>query len=258
VTVQNNVLVRIEPGPVAARVAGVLTGLRDVRASFEREARICRELARAGAPVPAPLDRAEAFVHHGRTVTLWEWLDGTTGAGEPVEAARALYSCHEALGSVSEPLDPWEGLREARESFAPRAPTAVLEELERLGAEAHGCVSEIRDGLRPVHGDAYPGNLMWTERGPILIDWEDAHLAPVEWDLACLVYYARTFGSDFGWADAALDAYGGDWDDDRLERCLTARGFQGAAYVAALSGERPELGERLEARLAWLRERLPR
>ena len=123
-------------------------------------------------------------MHQGRTVTLWEWLDGTTGAGEPAEAARALRSCHEALMSTSEPLDPWEGLREARESFTPRAPSAVREELERLGAAAHDCVIEIRDGLRPVHGDAYPGNIMWTVQGPILIDWEDAHLAPVEWDLA--------------------------------------------------------------------------
>jgi Ser/Thr protein kinase RdoA (MazF antagonist) len=255
-TVQNNVLVRIEPGPVAARVSGVLIDLRDVRAALEKEARICRELAQAGAPVPSPLGRAEPFVHHGRTVTLWEWLDGTTGAGEPTEAALALRSCHEALMSTSEPLDPWEGLREARETFTPRAPSAVREELERLGAAAHDCVIETRDGLRPVHGDAYPGNFMWTARGPLLIDWEDAHLAPVEWDLACLVYYARTFGSDFGWADAALGAYGGDWDHDRLERCLTARGFQGAAYMAALSAERPELDGKLDARLAWLRKRL--
>jgi len=256
VTVQNNVLVRIEPGPVAARVAGVLVDLRDMRAVLAREARLCRELAHAGAPVPSPLGPAEAFVHEGRAVTLWEWLDGTKGAGEPAEAAHALRSCHEALMSTSEPLDPWEGLREALESFTPRAPSALRAELERLGAAAHAGVSEIRDGLRPVHGDAYPGNLMWTMQGPILIDWEDAHLAPVEWDLACLVYYARMFGSDFGWADAALGAYGGDWDRDRLESCLTARGFQGAAYLAALSGQRPELRTGLEARLAWLRERL--
>ena len=45
-------------------------------------------------------------------------------------------------------------------------------------------------------------------------------------------------------------------DDVAHRRCLTARGFQGAAYIAALSAERPELGAGLEARLAWLRERL--
>jgi Ser/Thr protein kinase RdoA (MazF antagonist) len=206
--------------------------------------------------VPSPLGRAEPFVHHGRTVTLWEWLDGTTGAGDAAAAGRALRSCHEVLMSTSEPLDPWQGLREAREIFAPRAPSGVRAELARLGAAAQDCVRDLGDRLRPVHGDAYPGNFMWTARGPLLIDWEDAHLAPVEWDLASLVYYARTFGSDFGWADAALGAYGGDWDRDRLERCLTARGFQGAAYIAALSARRPELEAGLEGRLAWLRERL--
>jgi hypothetical protein len=32
--------------------------------------------------------------------------------------------------------------------------------------------------------------------------------------------------------------------------------FQGAAYIAALSAARPELGAGMQARLAWLRERL--
>ena len=249
-----NVLVRIEPGPVAARVSEVLTGIRDVKDALGRETRICRVLSQAGAPVPSPIS-GEPFVHDDRVVTLWKWIDAASGAGDPETGAAALATCHAALMHVDEPLQPWAMLREARDVLVSRAPAELRDELTALGEAVLAKVEDI-DRLRPVHGDPHPGNLMWTVGGPLLVDWEDAHLAPVEWDLACLVYYARAFGNDFGWADAALAAYGGGWDDDRLERCLTARGFQGAAYMAALSAERPELGAGLEARLAWLRERL--
>jgi hypothetical protein len=64
-------------------------------------------------------------------------------------------------------------------------------------------------------------------------DWEDAHLAPLEWDLGCLVAAARVHGNDFGWAEAALLAHGGPFDADLLEACVDARVAQGAAYLAA-------------------------
>ena len=57
---------------------------------------------------------------------------------------------------------------------------------------------------RIVHGDSHPGNVLWTAGGPLWSDWEDAHLAPLEWDLACLVAAGRVRGNDFGWAEAAL------------------------------------------------------
>jgi aminoglycoside phosphotransferase (APT) family kinase protein len=85
-------------------------------------------------------------------------------------------------------------------------------------------------GQRIVHGDSHPGNVLWTVTGPLWGDWEDAHLAPLEWDLACLVAASRVRGDDFGWAEAALDAHGGVYDAELLEVCVDARVAQGAAY----------------------------
>jgi Ser/Thr protein kinase RdoA (MazF antagonist) len=189
-------------------------------------------------------------------VTLWRWLDAGFGVGDPGQGAAVLHACHAVLGAVDEPFAEWDALREAREVFAPRAPAAHRTEIEELGAAVQDAVRPLKDGLRPVHGDSHPGNLLWTARGPVLTDWEDAHAAPLEWDLACLVGSARVFGDDFGWSEAALGAYPGVWDADRLERCLLARSFQGVAYSAALVGGRPQIAPRLAARLAWLRERL--
>ena len=249
-----NVLVRIEPGPVAARVSDVLRDFRDTAGSLGTEVRLCTELIETGAPVPAPVTR-RLFACGGREVTLWQWIDGGPGAGDPIEAGEALRACHAALATTSEPLEPWAMLREARTAVAPRAPERFRAELERFGEATARAVRNLGP-LRPVHGDAHPGNFMWPARGVVLIDWEDAHLAPLEWDLACLVGAARALGDDFGWAEAALEAYGGGWDAEALARCEVARGFQAAAWTAALLERRPELEPRLEARLAWLRNRL--
>lgn len=71
-------------------------------------------------------------------------------------------------------------LREAAR-LAVRAPDEVA------AAVARGLELLAGVGQRMVHGDSHPGNVLWTSGGPLWSDWEDAHLAPLEWDLACLV-----------------------------------------------------------------------
>jgi aminoglycoside phosphotransferase (APT) family kinase protein len=47
---------------------------------------------------------------------------------------------------------------------------------------------------QPLHGDAHPGNLLMTPRGPVWNDFEDTWRGPVEWDLACLALTHRLDG----------------------------------------------------------------
>ena len=255
-----NVLVRLEPGPVAVRVTGPSEAVRGGSA-LGREVELCAALARAGAPVPQPLPDVPLgpHVHEGATVTLWRWYDTGAGAGAPEEGAAVLRACHDALLEV-EPssLTDWAMLEEARTEFAPHASPQTRDLLAELGAVAAERLAGLDVPLRAVHGDPHPGNFMWTPDGALLGDWEDAQRAALEWDLACLVLSARLFGGDFGWAEAALGAYGGGWDPVALEASLFARCFQLTAYVAFLLPARPELQERYDTRLAWLRERAGR
>jgi hypothetical protein len=87
VAVAANVLVRMEPGPFAARLIGATEGFREPVAFLGREARLTAALAAAGAPVPAPL--SGPYEAGGRVVTLWPWIDTAT-SGDPVTAGRAL------------------------------------------------------------------------------------------------------------------------------------------------------------------------
>jgi hypothetical protein len=244
--VASNVLVRLEPGPFAARLTGATEAFRDSAANLRREARLAAALAAGGAPVLAPL--GGPYEAGGRTVTLWPWLEQRGDAGDAEQAGRALHACHDALAG----LDP-AGLE--------LEPLAMLTEARRL---AVGALPEIVPAIdralaalapapqRIVHGDSHPGNVLWTAGGPLWSDWEDAHLAPLEWDLGCLVAAARVHGNDFGWAEAALAAHGGPFDATLLEACVDARVAQGAAYLAATG--RGEVRGHLE----WLRVRAGR
>jgi Ser/Thr protein kinase RdoA (MazF antagonist) len=228
--VASNVLVRLtgpHPPPVAARLTGATEGFRDCAANLRREARLAAALAAGGAPVLAPL--GGPYEVGGRTVTLWPWLELRSDAGDAEQAGRALRACHDALADLDPAgleLAPLAMLTEARR-LAVRALPELVPAIERaLGALAAA-------PQRIVHGDSHPGNVLWTAGGPLWSDWEDAHLAPLEWDLACLVAAARMHGNDFGWAQAALGAHGGPFDATLLEACVDARVAQGAAYLAA-------------------------
>jgi aminoglycoside phosphotransferase (APT) family kinase protein len=252
VAVAANVLVRVDTddGPVAARLAGATSSFRDPAATLGREARLAAALAAAGAPVPAPL--GGPYEAGGRVVTLWPWLRLSGSAGDAEAAGPALAACHAVLAASTEPLEPLGMLVEARR-LAEGAPAEVravlLPAADRALAELDGAP------LRPVHGDSHPGNVLWTAGGPLWADWEDAHLAPLEWDLACLVASARLRGDDFGWAQAALEAHGGPCDAALLEACVHARTVQGAAYVAYVAPRDAARAEMLRRRLEWLRGR---
>jgi hypothetical protein len=247
--VASNVLVLLtgpHTPPFAARLTGATEGFRDSAANLRREARLATALAAAGAPVLAPL--GGPYEAGGRTVTLWPWLELRGDAGDAEQAGRALRACHDALAD----LDP-AGLE--------LEPLAMLTEARRL---AEGALAEIVPAVdralatlgaapqRIVHGDSHPGNVLWTVDGPLWSDWEDAHLAPLEWDLGCLVAAARVHGNDFGWAEAALAAHGGPFDAALLAACVDARVAQGAAYLATTGRGDPEAVHR---RLDWLRRR---
>jgi hypothetical protein len=243
VAVAANVLVRLEPGPIAARLTGATEDFRDPAANLRREVRLAAKLAAAGAPVLAPL--GGPYQGGGRAVTLWPWLDLDGSGGDAAAAGRALRACHDVLETIDPAgleLEPLAMLMEARrlaEAALPPALPAIEAALVTLAAAPP----------RIVHGDSHPGNVLWAAGTPLWSDWEDAHLGPLEWDLACLVSSARLHGNDFGWAEAALAAHGGPYDEALLEACVDARVAQGAAYLAATGRGDPEAVRR---RLAWI------
>jgi thiamine kinase-like enzyme len=76
------------------------------------------------------------------------------------------------------------------------------EEIEGIREVVGLLAAEPLPPLRPIHGDAHLGNVLWAPQGPLWTDFENLCAGPVEYDLACVSWRGRPQDA------AALDAYG--------------------------------------------------
>ena len=255
---RSNVLVHLRPAPVVARVSTNTGRLRPGEAWLAREVAIAGHLARAGAPVVAPSAALDPgpHEHDGLVLSFWE-LARSSGAEVDAQAAgRALRECHEALADFRDELPELGALDEAERLLGLVNPAADDADLlrERL-ARARRAIEAMALPNGPLHGDSHLRNVIQTSGGPRWLDWEDTFAGPVEWDLACLLAHPRAFGEDEAPARAALDAYGWDAGDARLDPFVEARAIQLALWALFVVDGHPEVRPRLDAALRWIRAR---
>lgn len=247
VTRGTHVLVRLEPGPIAARVS-YDGGLTTFAGDLDAEVRTVAALHAAGAPVVPPLPGVPARVHlyEDRRVTLWTWWQQPSAEHGAQAAGRALAACHRALadGTPAAALEPWVGLSD------------IQARVDDLPARYRGLIeAHIRPPdapLQPIHGDAHEGNVL---PGPAWHDFEDVQLGCVEWDLACLVSRDRVLGRPDGRGEQILAGYDLPYDRTVLDHCVNARVAWQSGCALLLAPSLPGLLGRAQARLGWLAER---
>ena len=154
-----------------------------------------------------------------------------------------------ALRAIDEGLRDYDG---GVYGFWPLFETKAL--LERL--DLPPLVEEARARIEreleydPVllHGDAHFRNCYFTADGPLWADFEDACLAPPEWDAACLSNVARLDGGD----PEHLRALGQLEipSRERFDLLVRLRVVVGVVWVAFTRGAHPDNVRRIE----WLRQ----
>lgn len=248
----SNVLVRLGPVPVVARVA-TTTGL--VRKPIERWMRIDLDMAgyltKEGFPVVRPSGELPAGPHlqDGFAVTFWDYVDHDRSYSPSVdEAGGLLRELHGVLRGYKGELRRMSPFAEIPE---------WLDVVERWGTVSPSDLAMLRHGYeqvatriqrlklpeQPLHGDAHKKNLLKTSRGLLWTDFEDACLGPLAWDLACFV---RTSGED---RRTALAGYGGKVEMEDLVPFFEARDLQGGVWGAVLS---PRFADRRERAEEWM------
>ncbi|PRY46617.1 phosphotransferase family protein [Umezawaea tangerina] len=148
-------------------------------------------------------------------VTFWEHIDGRNGARQDVgvlaELLRDLHSLKAPEGFQLPKRDVLDRARPRIESSQVSAADKrlLLGTCERLEAEL--AAVEFPLSPAPTHGDAHVQNLMITDSGPVLIDFERFAWGQPEWDLATTATEYRTAG---WWTDAEyarfVEVYGFD------------------------------------------------
>jgi hypothetical protein len=191
----SNLLVHLRPAPVVARVATSTALARvDVVEHFRRAVDVTAYLAGRGVPVVGPSDKVPAgpFTRDGMVVSFAS-LVSHDPTWTPTDFALRLAELHGELRSYPGPLPtrgPLADIDAARATWT-RSPDQLAS------------FTEVRDALvacwpaedvQPLHGDAHPGNLLMTPRGPLWNDFEDTWRGPVTWDLACLALTRRLDG----------------------------------------------------------------
>jgi len=254
----SNVLVRLGPAPVVARVATTTALVRKpVELWMRIDVDLAGYLAREGFPVVAPSREIAPGPHvqDGFAVTFWEYVDHDRNASPAVEEVGGLLcELHGALRGYKGKLRQLSPFAEIPE---------WLDEIERWGTVDAGDVAMLRRGYeqvsrrmqhlklseQPLHGDAHRKNVLMTSRGPLWTDFEDACRGPLAWDLACFV---QTSGEA---RRTALASYGGEIEMEQLIPFFEARDLQGGVWCAVLSSRFADRRERAEEWMTVCRAR---
>lgn len=206
----SNVLVRLKPTPVVARVMTATALLHDdVETWLSREVAVGAFLGDRGLAVP-PTDLLPPGPHQrdGLWMTFWDYVPHD-GRGDEVgasELGRSLRSLHEALAEFPGELEPLLGVREDI--------ALLLDELQSAPESLRASLDELTPVVfdsplpaQPLHGDTGLSNVLRTDKGLLWNDLEDVCSGPVEWDVAGLVVSARLCGRDETFVEEFLDAY---------------------------------------------------
>jgi hypothetical protein len=212
---RGNLLVRLTPAPVVARVA-TLTGCwrLDPMAWLAREVAVAGFVAERGGPVVPPAADAGPYWQDGLAISLWQHVVAREETARPADVGRALGRLH--LAARDCPADLGElhpATDQISDGLTVLARNAVVDAgtLAALRARHVEALADLRAaGGEPivVHGDAHHGNLLGAD-GWLWIDLEETGRGPAAWDLATMVRYYHA--EDML---AALQAYAAETQTD--------------------------------------------
>jgi len=189
----NNTIVRLPSEGIVAKTSTSGLAGRGA-AALERELLLGRRLAEHSVPIAPPLPGSTAGPHHAPGVVLTFWRYVTPGP-RPGDGDRllgnALRRFHSALGAIVGDLpELTEKIDQANALFQDAVATPGLAAADRaLAAEAYSRLAPLVHSLgraTALHAEPHEDNILWTQHGPLLIDFEAACRGPTEWELAYL------------------------------------------------------------------------
>jgi hypothetical protein len=161
--------------------------------------------------------------------TDWAWLGETLRRLHALRLPHGMVSLWDPLTRVEERLAAYATRLDAREEH--------LSLLSKACIHARGVLSGLpsRLGVHPIHGD--PANVIVTDDGPILHDFDLSGVGPAEWDLVSIAVRHRRFDLSEGDLAALSDAYGFDVRaSPNFEELLHVRELLDCSFALTMCG----------------------
>jgi hypothetical protein len=198
----NHTVVWMRPAEVIAKV-----GTRyEAAENLSREFEVATCLFAQGSPVIRPLPGSSPTRHRDTSyfVTLWERVerDGDERISD-LEVARSLQRVHADLAACNLSLPSFRiTMGKARQTLFDddqmRAlPLVDREFLRRIFDRIRLRIDQFDVREQPLHGEPHEGNFISTATGIRWLDFENACVGPLEWDLAFLSDDVRKSFSSF-------------------------------------------------------------
>ena len=181
----SNVLVRLNPAPVVARImTGTVVLHEDPQRWLAREVSVLNFLAPTALAVrPSSLIAPGPYEHAGLWMTWWEWFEHQRQTELPTDAERlggALRELHRALAGFGGELGNLGDLQlDIERLLGELRPTATLGSaaIDMLRAKLHSFTDEVFASSlpgQPLHGDASLSNLLRVRDGLV---WNDLKMS---------------------------------------------------------------------------------
>ena len=172
-------------------------------AAIHEEHAFARELAEAEVPVAVPIARNGGTLHRhagfrfalfprigGRDPELdrrdcAEWI-GRIVARVHLVGSRSRFLHRPVVDIASLVQNPARAVRAS--ALLPRHLLARHQALtDAVATQAAAAFDSVQPATLRLHGDLHPGNLLWREAGPLLVDFDDAATGPAIADLFMLL-----------------------------------------------------------------------
>ncbi|WP_133871246.1 phosphotransferase enzyme family protein [Paractinoplanes brasiliensis] len=245
----NNAVFSLPHAGVVVRIAGSAT----MSARVGKVIQVARWLQRGGVPAVRLLDQEQPLIVDGLHVTLWDEVPETGVTPTGSDLAVILQRWHQ-LDPPEDNLPGWAPMAEIRSRLA--EPDGVSDddlaylrdECDRIEDQLPGLPYELPHG--PIHGDAFMGNVIGGEAGPVICDFDSSCDGPREWDLVPLAVGKLRFNypvDDYG---ALARQYGFDvlrWPGFPILRRL--RELKLVTSLVPVLGSRPVLRPQWQTRM---------
>jgi Ser/Thr protein kinase RdoA (MazF antagonist) len=189
---QTNAVYKLDKDEVIVKIARPDYSREDI----DRSVTLTQWLMALGFPTVPLLEVQQPVIAQGAVATFWRYLPQSR-AIMASDIALPLRAMHEL------PLPPFA----MPQIEAVSAIRYSLDNEQILDSDDHAFLAERCDGLAAslaglqydtqpclLHGDPQHGNALWSERGPVLCDWESAAVGHREWDLITIEIHCRRFG----------------------------------------------------------------